>query len=97
MPVELEERLPGYSAWPMGATLGPDASVAKLSDSARRRYLLERLARMQEFGWLSNTARDWYATHLADSTKAVLEEQTREFIASGAATCEVSALVRFVL
>lgn len=97
LPAELEDRLPGYAAWPKGGTLGPDESLARLPAADRRQYLVTHLSEMHELGWITDKAQAWYGVHLAASTRAALEDQTRSFLRSGAITTEVAALVAHLL
>jgi hypothetical protein len=53
MPQELENVLPGYEGLARSYTIGPDQSLAKMSEAEKIEYLLTNLNKFYEAGWIS--------------------------------------------
>lgn len=66
IPAELEALLPGYSAWPAGHTLGPNAKFGPYGSDERYLRVREHLDQIVALGWLHEDLADEYRSALAE-------------------------------
>lgn len=94
MPPEIDDALPGYEVLPRGYTIGPVDTLRNASPTQRANYLLERLPQLQEIGWITPSARQWYETNLrSNNFQAIIERAERDLQAEQI-TSEVFALIQ---
>jgi hypothetical protein len=96
-PTVLENLYLGHDAWPYGWTIGPDERLGKMSLEERLKYLVERLPKMLELGWIENQkVMDWYATNLKAGKAAEVRARAEADFKRNLITSEVLALMTYL-
>ncbi|MEW6131445.1 MAG: hypothetical protein AB1757_30735 [Acidobacteriota bacterium] len=93
MPQELEDTLPGYEAWPSGLTIGPVENLKTLSKDECARYLLDRLPKFKELGWMTSDVVTWYEQHLKSDEWEALLKRAEQDLKAEKITTEVFAMI----
>jgi hypothetical protein len=97
-PTVLENLYLGHDAWPQGYTIGPDERLAKMSLKERQNYLIERLPKMLELGWIENQAvMQWYKQSLEAGKTSEVRTRAKADLDRNLITSEVVALITYLL
>jgi hypothetical protein len=96
-PAVLEDLYLRRDAWPHGWTIGPDERMAKMSLEERLKYLVERLPKMLELGWIENQkVMGWYETNLKAGKAAEVRARAEADFRRNLITSEVLALMTYL-
>jgi hypothetical protein len=95
-PQELENILPGYEVWPKGYTIGPVDQLKTFSVSKRAKYLRNRLAQLQQLGWVAAERAAWYEQNLQANNLGQVFKRAAEDFKAGEITSELLAMFQSV-
>ncbi|MEN3331930.1 MAG: hypothetical protein V7641_1295 [Blastocatellia bacterium] len=93
-PLELENVLPGYEAWPSGYTIGPVDQLKSFSVTKRAKYLRNRLAQFQQLGWIAAELVPWYEQNLQANRLGQVFKRAMEDFKAGKLTSELLAMMQ---
>jgi hypothetical protein len=96
-PTVLENLYLRNDAWPHGWTIGPDERLAKMSLRERLDYLVEKLPKMLELGWIDNEkVMGWYEMNLKAGKTAEVRARADADFKRKLITSEVLALMTYL-
>jgi hypothetical protein len=95
IPRELEDLLPGYSAWPSGHTIAPNENFGPYGSDQRYDQVREQLDRVVALGWLHEDLAPEYRSALAEERidTSVLAGTVRRHAREGSASREFADLL----
>jgi hypothetical protein len=93
MPMELENLLPGYEAWPSGHTIAPISRLQGATQQEKVKYLLQILPKFKQQGWLIPQVSPSYEQLLRQNDLHGLLKRIAGDLKVGSITSEVFAIV----
>lgn len=94
MPSALENLLPGYEDFPKGYTIGPVDGLKTQPLQERVKYLLEKLQRFRDLGWITEDAVARYQQLLKTNDLPPMLKQLDEDLKSEQITTELFAIIQ---